>query len=539
MKTATTLRAGPVAATLLFACAGTFACAGGPEATRFSEALPADPATAHMPDDMGDLGDFRQLPPDAFDRAERLFAQQCALCHGEAGRGDGPASALLLPPARDFGEGRFQLVSTDNGFPTDEDLMRVLERGMPGSSMPAFSWMPRTDLEQLVGYVRQLSIEAMIDRQTRHGISEEEAFEAAHTRMAPGVRIATGPAPSTDAATLERGHAIYATACASCHGEDGRGRREEPRWNEQGDIEWARDFTSGILKGGATHEQLAYRIESGMPGSSMPAMRFDDPHERAALIAYVQSLIPDDANERLVRRRGRLTAARVGELPRTVDNGAWEQAAPLEVTLAPNAWRDDSIFEATVQAVHDGEFIAIRVRWEDISRNDRPFGEFEFPDQVALMISEEGTTPPYGMGSPGNSVDLWHWTAFRVEETLGALDLLGNATNQRGDVLSDGGVADAPAYIPAKDARERSHVLVAHGMDARDETRLGIETDARWSDDTWEVVFVRELGPRSRAEVRFAPGSGALLTIGIWNGAARDHGAQKSISIWQELLLER
>jgi DMSO reductase family type II enzyme heme b subunit len=528
MKTTT-----PLGTVLTAALVSTLACAVPPEPLRFAESLPADPSTAHMPYDVG------ELPPETFDHAERLYAQQCALCHGDKGRGDGPASALLMPPPRDFGEGRFQLVSTDNGFPTDDDLSRLLERGMPGSSMPSYGWLPREDIDQLVAYVRKLSIESMVDRMTRRGISEGEAYESARARMSPGNRIAVGPEPATDTATLERGRAIYGATCTYCHGEDGRGRREEPRWNERGDIEWARDFTSGVLKGGVTHEELAYRIESGMPGSSMPATRFDDPAERSALIAYVRSLMPEDAAERLVRRRGSLPAARVDDLPTSADDETWTRTEPLEVVLAPNSWRDDSIFGATVQAVHDGERIAVRVCWDDVTRNDRPFGEFEHPDQVALMLSGEGTQPAYGMGSPQNAVDLWHWTAFRMEEVVGALDLLDNETRQRGDVLSEGGIADTPAYVPARDVGEGTCVLTAHGMDARKKAPVGIDASTRRDDGGWEVVFVRELGPRSGDEVLLVPGHGALFTVALWNGAARDHGAQKSISIWQELQLEQ
>lgn len=67
---------------------------------------------------------------------EQLFAVHCAGCHGVKGDGKGLASAFLFPKPRDFRAGKFRLVSSDNGVPSDADLDSVIRRGMPGSSMP-------------------------------------------------------------------------------------------------------------------------------------------------------------------------------------------------------------------------------------------------------------------------------------------------------------------------------------------------------------------------------------------------------------------
>ncbi|MDA1266149.1 MAG: hypothetical protein O2816_13795, partial [Planctomycetota bacterium] len=48
------------------------------------------------------------------DRARGLYRDHCALCHGDRGEGDGPAAALLHPPARDFTLGFFRLATTEN-----------------------------------------------------------------------------------------------------------------------------------------------------------------------------------------------------------------------------------------------------------------------------------------------------------------------------------------------------------------------------------------------------------------------------------------
>ena len=53
----------------------------------------------------------------------------------------------------------------------------------------------------------------------------------------------------------------------------------------------------------------------------------------------------------------------------------------------------------------------------------------------------------------------------------------------------------------------------------------------------WAVVFVRALESVDGREVSFRPGTTTQLACAVWNGAAGDAGPQKSISVWQELVL--
>ena len=56
-----------------------------------------------------------------------------------------------------------------------------------------------------------------------------------------------------------------------------RGLPNIPCQNEDGTPNTARNFTIGILKGGATHADIARRILAGLPGSPMPATEFEGP----------------------------------------------------------------------------------------------------------------------------------------------------------------------------------------------------------------------------------------------------------------------
>ncbi len=56
----------------------------------------------------GSAGSAQRAVPVASADPAMLYAQQCAFCHGADGGGDGVASPLLYPPARDFGQGMFR-----------------------------------------------------------------------------------------------------------------------------------------------------------------------------------------------------------------------------------------------------------------------------------------------------------------------------------------------------------------------------------------------------------------------------------------------
>jgi len=78
----------------------------------------------------------RALEDPVLARGKELFAKQCAICHGEAGDGAGQFAYLMNPGPRNFQQGNFKLATTQNQIPTDEDLLRTISRGMPGSAMP-------------------------------------------------------------------------------------------------------------------------------------------------------------------------------------------------------------------------------------------------------------------------------------------------------------------------------------------------------------------------------------------------------------------
>jgi copper transport protein len=86
--------------------------------------------------------------------AQPIFQQNCAACHGETGRGDGPTGLTLTPPPADFAAGHTNTHS-------DGDLYYWILQGIPDRPMPAFETVvTKEEAWHLVNYVRRLSTQS-------------------------------------------------------------------------------------------------------------------------------------------------------------------------------------------------------------------------------------------------------------------------------------------------------------------------------------------------------------------------------------------
>ena len=171
-----------------------------------------------------------------------LFAENCASCHGPAGKGDGRASTSLLPKPANLTAARF----------SDERLSSVLWNGIPGSSMPPWRQLATEDLRALVAYIQSLSVPSASSK-------------------------------SQETATLDQGKAFFAVYCGSCHGYGGAG-------NGPAAGALAPPPTNFHLKR-PTEEKAWEVLENGVPGTAMPPWKSQlSEDQRHALVEFVCSL---------------------------------------------------------------------------------------------------------------------------------------------------------------------------------------------------------------------------------------------------------
>jgi mono/diheme cytochrome c family protein len=102
----------------------------------------------------------RELPPvdvtkvaqpsdELIAQGQELFSANCSSCHGESGRGDGPAGLQLTPPPRNFHAASGWI----NG-PSVSGIYKTLEEGIAGSGMASYNYLPPIDRFALAHFVR-------------------------------------------------------------------------------------------------------------------------------------------------------------------------------------------------------------------------------------------------------------------------------------------------------------------------------------------------------------------------------------------------
>ncbi|MFN8544947.1 MAG: c-type cytochrome [Candidatus Binatia bacterium] len=204
-----------------------------------------------------------------------LYVKNCSGCHGERGDGAGPAADFVDPRPRDFTKHVFKFRTTPSGQPPmTADILRVIERGVPGTAMPSFAFLPEADRKKMAAYVLQVA--DLIDGQEPTPFADPGAIPAATPE------------------TIAKGKQFYVDAgCAACHGDAGKGDGPSANGLADGDGRpiKPRDFTTGVYRGGSDAKDVFYRIACGMDGTPMPA--FGDVIEKPDLIAvvhYLQSL---------------------------------------------------------------------------------------------------------------------------------------------------------------------------------------------------------------------------------------------------------
>jgi cytochrome c oxidase cbb3-type subunit I/II len=236
---------------------------------------------------------------DADDQRRELgrevFRLYCAECHGATGDGYGLRQDISYARPRSFQSARFKLATTENGVPSDRDLIRTIARGMPGSGMPNWSHLSDDELAAVAEHVRAIGVEAMsaaLARDVEGGrFSREQADRMLAVRTVPGPPVEVPPEPPASEAGLRRGRELYLEACAACHGERGA----TPFGLVMADFDGNRlpptSLRHGVFKGGAEGDQLYVRLSNGMDGTAMPGYRgVYGPEDLWHLVHYVQSL---------------------------------------------------------------------------------------------------------------------------------------------------------------------------------------------------------------------------------------------------------
>jgi mono/diheme cytochrome c family protein len=171
-------------------------------------------------------------------RGEKIFADNCATCHGDHGQGD-------LGPA--LNDKKF-LTNTDDGV-----IFSLVRSGVPGTAMPSWS--------QAFGG-------PFTDEQIRDVVSYIRHWEA----TAPDIAQAS---PTPD---VGEGMLIFKSTCYACHGTNGQGTDRAPALNSQ------------TLLAQFDNNWFRQTIAQGRPSKGMPTWgQVLSPAQINDVVAYIRS----------------------------------------------------------------------------------------------------------------------------------------------------------------------------------------------------------------------------------------------------------
>jgi mono/diheme cytochrome c family protein len=494
--------------------------------------------------------------PKLIASGKQIYAQQCAACHGNEGRGDGEAAYLLYPKPRDFVAARYRLVSTWDRVPTDQDLFDTISRGMPGSAMPSWEHLPADQRWGLVYYIKSLAEKPLEIK--------AQKMPAADGSGGEGI-IAVPKAPPFDAAARARALELYKDACASCHGDTARGDGTQEQKDDEGFPTRPRDLTAGVFKGSPDPIALYRHIVAGIPGSPMPMSDWSYGEDAWHLVNYVRSLSSDTQRARVEMKKFTIQAARVDTLPDHPDSSVWGAAIPVNLHMMPLWWRSDRPEEVTVRALHNGTDIAMLIVWQDDTNDQAALRPQDFRDAAAVQFSLTPNPPFFAMGEKNAPVNLWMWKSERqadlepryqdlekVYPNLGidsypnlARSALEQPHRHALTLESD------PTFVTGwgagnivSDPKRQSPVedLTARGfgtLQGRPPIDQKVQARGVYGNGAYGVMFRRSLSATGQGSVALQTGSIVPVAFAVWNGSAGDRDGKKSVTIWQDLKIAK
>ncbi len=298
-----------------------------------------------------------------------LYDKYCSHCHGYEGDGEGVAASRLKPLPRDFTSGKYKVRTTPSGFvPTDDDIKNAIVRGLPYSSMPAFTNFNAAELDSLVVYLKAFAPD----------FEDPEAYYKDPETQNDAIEIPTPPAYDPENAKV-RGRQVWEeTGCARCHGDVGRGDGNSAPTlvDDWGNHIRIADLTMPwTFRGGGSRSDIFRTMATGFNGTPMPGFHGALPPEDIwAITDYMVSLSDDIAAagepeapyENLLRSvpyDDDIDIERGAEL----FAGAPKAMFPIFGQIVePGRNFYPSSYAVTAQAIHNDDEIAIRITWNDM-----------------------------------------------------------------------------------------------------------------------------------------------------------------------------
>lgn len=257
---------------------------------------------------MVDLRTLLKAAPAEMAAGKQVFAINCVPCHGADGLGNGPRSAGLNPPPRDFHDPTSKFTNGTSVI----TLYNTVSNGVSGTAMPAWEGvLTPTQRMDVAHYVQHWIPNPQSDTPAEIAALPKPSAAPVGPMPLPKLKpVSSGPRIPIDLAMKLKaqpepsdpslpqvadnpeGAAIYNADCASCHLADGRGGKPLRMLSFQPYVEvTAQSFSHPLMPQWTTSETyFAAFVAHGLPGRMMPGFGALTQAQMAALYAHVEHL---------------------------------------------------------------------------------------------------------------------------------------------------------------------------------------------------------------------------------------------------------
>jgi len=207
-----------------------------------------------------------------------IYEQNCAVCHGPNGDGDGKEAHRIENKPTDFTRGEFKFKSTYPGsLPFSSDLYHSITNGIRGTAMLAQLHLTDEERWAVVEYIKTFS----------------GRFEGVTISMKESVVIPDPPEKSEE--LIAAGNQLYLDAgCVKCHGVGGRvdGPSAMELMDSRENPMQMPDLTTLPRKIGDKPEDIYRVLITGMEGTPMPSYHdVLDESQMWVVVYYLESIV--------------------------------------------------------------------------------------------------------------------------------------------------------------------------------------------------------------------------------------------------------